>query len=238
MKRRLGITVLFTMISSLFVTMANAQYNSNPQSGAGNEVNVGASYKYMVTSVGGNSYAWTVTRTAGDPSGTAPGLSNENTNEVTVLWNSPGSYTVEVTESTATCSTVKSFNVDVVGNTSVINFVATTENCADDMPAVNTNFTSNVTFTGGTAPWTIVYDVDGGAAQTVVLTDAGGTSITFDKVFTNNPGGANQVQVITIKDAYDKYKMKPSNRLDITTNNITVTYTMNEVPNTSDIQHD
>jgi hypothetical protein len=237
MKRRLGITVLLTMFLSLTMTNIKAQ-TSDPQQGA-TAVYVGSSYKYMVDLHAGNSYAWTVTQTVGTSA--APTLTNAGTEEVTILWNSAGTFRIDVEETTAapeSCSTIKSFTVEVIGNTSTITFVASTENCADDIPAVTTNYTSDVTFTGGTAPWTIVYDIDGGADQTIVLTDVGGTSITFAKDFTNNPGGADQSQIITIKDAYDKYGLKPSNRLDIITNNITVIYTMHEVPNTSAIQHD
>ena len=226
---------MFLLIGIMFSNEGFAQWGTGVQSGAGNEVMVGSTYDYRVTAVGGNSYVWNIVRLTG--TGSAPVLSNASTNQVSVEWTSAGTYRVEVVETvTATgCNTTKVFNVDVIGNTSAIVYANVT-NCANDIPALTTDFTSNVTFTGGTAPWTITYNVGGGDV-TETLTDVGGTSKTFLHTFTNKPGDVPQLYTITIKDAHDAYGMKPGNATDITTNNIDVAYTMNEVPNTTKIEH-
>lgn len=236
MKRRLGITVLLTMILSIAMITVKAQ-TSTPQQG-GTAVFVGSSYNYMVGLHGGNSYAWTVTQTVGTSA--APTLTNEATRVVTILWNSPGTYRIDVEETTAapaSCSTTKSFIVEVIDNNSTITFASVDPTCATTDPT--TTVSQTLTLTGGSAPWFLDYTITDVLGTTNTITGENvGTSKDFSNIFNNTLGGVPQVYTVTITNAYDNYGMKPSSHDFVVDGDIVRSFVVNQNPATSAIQHD
>jgi hypothetical protein len=228
MKRRLGITVLFTMIFSLFLIEASAQYSTSAQ----NSVIVGSTFNYKVDNNGGAlNYTWSVIRNTG--TGTLPSVADPNNNLTAITWNSPGTYTVslETEMQTGGCIVTKTFDVTVVANNSTLVFDETSiTDCASS--GAKTTLSLGLKLDLGVAPWTVKYKIDD-----VVQTDASlanDETLTISHEFTNVPGGTPQIINIEITDALDAYGVRPSG----VTFPIIKALTLNELPNTSEIQHD
>lgn len=235
MKREFGISILLTMMFTLFVSVASAQFNSDPQ----NSVIVGSTFNYKVDNNGNAlDYTWSVVRNTG--SGTMPTIATPNGIQTEITWESAGTYTVnlETEMQSGGCIIVKSFPVTVIDNNSILTFREDNiVGCANDVSG-STIFDLGLTATAGSQPWTIKYTVDGGSELTGTVNN--GEELKIDHTFTNSAGDAPTIVAVEITSITDKYGVSVKKYADDSsvTFPITKNLVINQLPNTSEIQHD
>ena len=218
--------LLMILVGIFFLTNVNAQTWTN---NAQNAVIVGSTFNYKVDNNGGAlNYTWSVTG-----SGTLPTIATPDASQTAITWGAAGTFTVqlEAVMQDGSCSIIKTFPVTVVANNSTLVFdEASISDCAST--GTNTSLSLGVTLDSGVAPWTVKYSINAVAQADASL--ANGEKLTIPHEFTNNPGGSPQLVEIVITDAFDAYGVKP----DGVSFPVTKTLTLNELPNTSEIQHD
>jgi hypothetical protein len=195
---------------------------------------VGESHAYTVTPENGsNTLAWTISGTQGTDWSLTAGALDEAS--VTVLWQKPGTYTMEFTETEShgggiDCSTTKTLTVTVTDNFDVV-IADATEACATGSSGT-TDVSFTLTKSNGATDWTFDYTTTG-------LTPAisgddiavSGNTYTLTLAVPNLAAGADQTFSVTISDVKDSFGNNDTNA----GNNVTGDVTIYGVPNTGNI---
>lgn len=157
-------TLRWLIMLLLIVNAVAAKAQPYPESGAQIVCISGIAEPYGVINTVGSSYLWTVN---GATTSLDWVLTSAGTNLATILWITPGNYTVQVLETnTAGCSNPLPVEVSVtVDPLPTATIEGTIAVCEDGTPP-------DVTFTGadGTAPYTFTYTINGGPDLTVIST--------------------------------------------------------------------
>lgn len=234
MKRRLGITVLFTMILTCWISFVEAQ-SSAPQTGT-SAVLVGSKYNYQVADHGGTTvYLWSVS----GPS-SASNIANPAGSSTDITWLAQGTYTITLRETMndGACFIEKTFTVEVKENNTELAFdEVNIAGCANE-DGTPTTFDIGLTMTGGAEPWTVKYKVGTGAEQTATVNN--GEKLPISNEFTNTPGAASTSVDVVINSITDKYGMpvkKYKADASVITFPFTKTLTIHQLPATTGIQH-
>jgi hypothetical protein len=160
------LALLFVLIAGTTGAIAGPYPNTGTQT----VCITGLAEPYGVDPTAGSTYVWTV---VGGTAGTDWVLTATNTNLASVVWKTAGTYKVQVLETTDKgCTQPSPVDVDVIVNPLPTATIAGTAAVCQNGTAPDITFTG----TGGTAPYTFTYTINGGAPLTVTTTS--GSSVT------------------------------------------------------------
>jgi large repetitive protein len=150
----------------------------------------GVADPYGVINTTGSTYLWTIVE------GTTPAdwVLTTTGNLATVLWKTPGNYTVRVLETNLAGCTNLPVEVTVTVNPLPTAIIAgATTVCQNDVAP-------NITFTGanGTAPYTFTYKINGGTDQTITTS---GVNSSITVVAPTTISGTFTYSLVSISDA-------------------------------------
>lgn len=198
--------ILFLIVFVLgFVSLTKAQDQ---------QVTLGTSHDYTVAAVAGYTYTWTV-----DAAGTSSIVSGDTDNSITILWDKAvGTYNITVfaTETSTSCiSETETISVEVLGQSSVLFAAADNATTCSDLDgnangggASGGSSSFSVKFTGGLAPYDLVYRVldptNTAVGADVTLNNVpASTTITVENQFINNGSSSVDYKVVIVSATTD-----------------------------------